>query len=86
MIIEVIFDYSGFKENESELLWKQGVCLDDWDYLLVCPLDSVEKNNDGELQPKEYGLERMLTGCCHNTWYIATFRGNEVAIGVAYHS
>jgi len=34
----------------------------------------------------DYNLDRMLTGCCRNTWYLIEWEGEKKAIGVAYHS
>jgi hypothetical protein len=36
--------------------------------------------------PKDWQMERLLTGCCDNVWYKVGFRGEEMAIGVAYHA
>lgn len=35
---------------------------------------------------KEYNLDRILTGCCSNKWYLIEWKGEKKAIGVAYHA
>lgn len=34
----------------------------------------------------EYALDRMLTGCCSNKWYLIEWKGEKKAIGIAYHA
>jgi hypothetical protein len=34
----------------------------------------------------DYNLDRMLTGCCHNEWYLIEWNSEKKAIGVAYHA
>jgi hypothetical protein len=35
---------------------------------------------------KHYELDRILTGCCSNKWYLIEWEGQPRAIGVAYHA
>ena len=71
-------------EKEREYLWNEGVCLDDWDYMLVFEYNKKTFKSDNS--PVQYNIERLLNGCCSNTWYRLNFRGSEKIIGVAYHS
>ena len=80
---------------ERAALWAQEVCLDDWDYLVLAPVDTLtlrmrQDSYDGThydvWQQEDFLLERLLLGCCSNHWYKATFRGQEYAIGIAYHA
>lgn len=95
----IITGYEHLTDEEVQELWDAGVCMDDWDYLILLPPSVLNeepisytdwetgKEKDGtRLTPVDYNLERMLTGCCSNKWYRAVFRGEERAIGVAYHS
>lgn len=99
MDIKVIFSDDNMSWEEIEEFWELGVNMDDWDYMLICPADAVrEEKSDvydeyvGEIFehtryiPCNWYLERMLTGCCDNTWYKVTYKGVDVAIGVAYHA
>lgn len=36
--------------------------------------------------PKEYTLERLLTGCCANRWHKIKWQGKDAIIGLAYHA
>jgi len=95
----LISGYEDLTKTEVEELRDKGVCLDDWDYMLVGPSSIVKKEwregenwETGEMKmvcefvPDSWTLERLLTGCYKNTWYQVEFRGKLVAIGVAYHS
>ena len=74
---------TGLKDDERDELWKQGVFLDDWDYILVLPLEAMDTV---ALVPVSYQIERLLTGCCNNRWYTPVFRNKKVFMGVAYHA
>lgn len=93
--ITLIDGYKNITDEEVKSLWNQGVCMDDWDYILVCPVDALEayehvdEFEGGTLtkyRPKGSNLDRLLTGACDNYWYKINFRGQEVALGVAYHA
>lgn len=107
MKIEFFTDLDSFSKEEIEYLWKVGVCLDDWDYMLFFPPEVLEEYEVEEedwsyemkeweykrpmikvkqYRPKDYNIDRLLTGCCNNKWYKINFRGAEIAIGIAYHS
>lgn len=84
--------YEGYPEVSRELcdsLWKQGVCMDDWDYLLFIPnppADFMIRDEDGD-KPSSWYFQRLLTGCCDNKWYsVADFNGRSGVVGVAYHA
>lgn len=91
MQIELI---TNLDRAETDALWDQGVNMDDWDYILVLPVETIREvdSTDWEGKPcKEYEptnltVERLLTGCCANVFYKADFRGATVALGIAYHS
>lgn len=72
--------------EQWQWFWDHGVCMDDWDYMLIVPADELEQNSDGEWTPKDYQLERMLQGCCDNTWYKVEFEDGTYGVGVAYHA
>jgi len=79
-----------FSDEISECLRKHGVDLDDWDYAVFGPPEMVRlaKNDDGReyLEPTKWTYERILTGCCDNTWYLVNINGKEYALGMAYHA
>ena len=76
-----------FPRDVTDSLWKQGVDLDDWDYAILAPTESIfQRENEDGFYPLEWTLEKMLTGCCDNRWYRATIRRQEFAIGIAYHA
>lgn len=82
-----------FSRDISDRLWDQGVNLDDWDYAILASPDILRgedfEGSDGKSRtvwtPKDYTIERLLSGCCDNTWYKAMIEGKEYAIGIAYH-
>ena len=99
MDIKVIFSDDNMSWAEIEEFWELGINMDDWDYLLICPADAVrEEECDvydeyvgetfGHIRyiPCNWYLERMMNGSCDNIWYKVNYRGEEVAIGVAYHA
>jgi hypothetical protein len=74
------------EKSEIEALWEQKVNMDDWDYMLVVSTDEMQIDSYGQVH-SVYPLERLLSGCCSNEWYSPVrFRGNLVAIGIAYHA
>ena len=76
-----------FPSDVTNSLWDQGVNMDDWDYAILTSPDAVYKSeNSNELHPHQWTLDRMLIGCCSNTWYLAEIRGTKYAIGIAYHA
>jgi hypothetical protein len=94
MVIHFVKDDDLTKED-IESLWQQGVNMDDWDYMLLCPPDvvhEVKKRDDWdhseytEFDCKDWWLDGMLRGCSSNRWYRANLRGKEWAIGIAYHA
>jgi len=76
--------------EQQDHFWSEGVCMDDWDYMVVAPLDMIEPiNEDGSGEawhPNSYTLERLLDGVCSNEWYRAEVNGEDRAVGVAYHA
>lgn len=46
----------------------------------------LERALVNEIRPNCYTLERLLVGCCDNTWYRVTWKGKPVVIGFAYHA
>lgn len=94
---QIITGYQDLTAKEADEFWAQGVCMDDWDYMILVEnpdevLATYQESDEepGEEQtrytPKVYDFDRMLVGCCSNVWYRAKFRGKEYAIGVAYHA
>jgi len=98
-------------QEDIDSLWNQNVCMDDWDYIVFAPEDSITpveyEDHEYEYDPhfpkdwrmmvkvsiskirytqNEYVFDRILVGCCSNSWYRAEFRGQVYAIGIAYHS
>ncbi len=95
----IITDYNQLTETEVRELWDVGVCMDDWDYMIILPKEvltgeTVERIDYATMQsfktveyyPKDCDIERLLVGCCSNAWYKVKFRGILCAIGVAYHA
>ena len=75
--------------EDCDAFWAQGINMDDWDYLIMAPVDTLAVNNDAQDGPygqDNYFLERLLRGVCDNRWYKATYRGTEYALGIAYHA
>ncbi len=87
--------YTSLPDDVEQAMWDQGVCMDDWDYLLFFEdgfetwMDESYKSRrfTCEILPKDYELGRLLTGCCYNKWYPVTdFAGRKGIVGVAYHA
>lgn len=88
------YTYDDLNRDDIDMLWDQEVCMDDWDYMLFCecdiskvdwlfPVDELEI----EYAPKDYNIEKLLTGCCSNSWYkVTNFKGRRGVLGVAYHA
>ena len=125
-----------FSREDTDALWDLGVCMDDYDYVLIVhdtsfltsveyeetetewewypsvpqdervwPREQVSPTSYRVLEPPygkgryverrvtrtryestEYGMDRLLTGRCSNQWYLVEWKGEQVAIGVAYHA
>ncbi len=85
-------------EKDLKDFWAQDVCMDDWDYVVLAPVETISFRLEPrdkwdepgppwiEWEQNEYTFERIMVGCCNNKWYKAKFRGEEYAVGVAYHS
>jgi hypothetical protein len=82
--------YERLDDDTIEALWKQYVCMDDWDYILFVPIQPelpFTKDRDDNVVSDSYQIDRLLNGCCQNRWYqVKNFRGKEGIIGVAYHA
>ena len=84
--------YSEIQSDIAKKLKGQGVCMDDWDYMLFFEEDEIElvterKRWRVELTPKDDGVSRLLTGRCSNRWYpVNDFMGRKGILGVAYHA
>jgi hypothetical protein len=77
--------------QEKDFFWDQDIDMDDWDYMLLLPLDTevtkyVSEYDRVVIEPISYEITRLLTGCCSNKWRYGTFRGDKYLIGIAYHS
>lgn len=68
----------------------QGVCMDDWDYMLFFETKykrEFPKEWDCGIEPRNYNVQQLLRGCCSNKWYVVDdFLGRKGFLGVAYHS
>jgi len=85
-------------EEDIEKFWAQDICMDDWDYIVLAPVETLEycdysgyedmcvNEQCSILVQTDYTFARIMTGCCSNEWYIGKFGRHEYAIGVAYHS
>jgi hypothetical protein len=86
--------YTSLDEKTTDELWRLHVNMDDWDYVLFVGMEHRDEfiicENDysrGNLEPKSYLIDKLLTGCCTNAWYeVKDFMGREGILGIAYHS
>ena len=81
--------YDHLGGDQIEKLWKQGIDMDDWDYLLFVPAayhTEFVKDGDGNIEPECFQLSRLLVGGCRNTWYEGKLYNKKGFIGVAYHA
>lgn len=100
-MIATILTKNEMTKDEIKFLWDQGVDMDDVDYLVFAPVNSVKEFlvdnpntiRDGcskisRIEAIDFDLGFLLDrlSVCSGTWYIADFRGEKKAIGVAYHS
>ncbi len=84
--------YEDLPEEVNRSMSDQGVCMDDWDYLLFFPFLGKSAlmprgwcNTD--ISPDNYNIDKMLHGCYKNVWkYVDDFGGRSGVVGVAYHS
>ncbi len=94
-------DDSNANDADIADLWNQGVNMDDWGFILIVPKDQVEEYDATDrdfvggqwqdipvkrVRPVNPTLERFEVGCCNNVWYLAKFRGKDVALLVTYHA
>lgn len=91
----IITGYKNVTTEEVKDLWDKGVDLDDWDYIIVLPPETLKessiinfytKEKETMFEQKIDRLDRLLTGSCADTWYKVEFRGELRALGVAYHA
>lgn len=85
------YDYEDLDRETVDSLWKQGVCMDDWDYVLFFEAkykSEFPKGWDNTIiEPTNYNVARLLNGCCKNQWWPVTdFMGKKGFLGVAYHA
>ena len=91
--------YEELSPEDTEYLWGQDVCMDDWDYLVIThDIDQFEEREEEEdygydskimvkrLYPRSWTLERLLNGCCDNRWQKLIWNNREAVIGIAYHA
>ena len=80
----------GLDRPDIDALWDQGVNLDDWDYMLIVPADTLQEAQDMDGEecwlPRDWYLGELLIGVFRNRWYKARFHGKVVGVGVAYHA
>lgn len=87
------YDYKSQEMTEEvvDSLYKQNICMDDWDYLLFFSVDYIAAFPKGwdnvTVAPSNYTVGRLLNGCCYNKWYpVENFMGKKGFLGVAYHA
>jgi len=76
----------------QDSLWKQGISLDDVDYMLITHNIGFFHNVENEtleepqrVMPDDYDIERLINQADDNRWYRAKINGKEVVVGIAYH-
>jgi len=83
-----------FTPGEIDYLKSQNVNTDDWAYMVIAPVNCISAREiniqvEGSLLKRvryhaiDWSLERLLQGQYCNDWYKVTFRGEEIALGVA---
>jgi len=81
---------------EVDDFWKQGICMDDWDYMVLCenPDSLLEPDNEAESDDErgpsyrclDWSVERLLCADYRSRWYRGTYQGKLYAVGVVYHA
>ena len=83
-----------FPENVSEqllnILREQDVECSDWDYIMIFEdvdlfIPVYDNYYANRVEPKEYYIEKLLTGCCDNVFFHIWIDDSEFVVGVAYH-
>lgn len=88
MIIEYL-EHTDINQEEMEQFWRDGISLEDWDYMLLIPVEElVDVSGDGEdiRWCPDFRIENMLRGPALNIWYKVEFRGKLQGVGVAFHA
>jgi hypothetical protein len=95
MLLEY-FDSEMLDPTWTDYFWKQNVCMDDWDYMVIThDIDAFEEVKERDdytnelvsvITPKSWYLRNILNGCCGNVWQKIIWKGKEAIIGIAYHS
>jgi len=80
-----------FTREVIDSLWDQNIDMDDWDYMLFFAIEYAADFPLGwdkvHIEPSNYTISRLLTGCCRNRWYpVKDFFGKQGFLGVAYHA
>lgn len=81
-----------FTKEEQKVFWDSGISLDDWNCILLFPVEILQEKNyeDGDNDSKyyvdDYDINRMIESCDGEyCWYKVMFRGKEYAAGIKYH-
>lgn len=93
------FESDELDRETTDKLWAAGVCMDDWDFLLISRdldrFEEIEQTDDWEPNKKSkvwtakgWYLNRILESCGNYTyeWYRVQWEGKPAMIGVTYHS
>ena len=85
------YDREGLGGEDIDDLWNQGVCMEDWDYVLFFEAkyksEFPEGFDDISIEPSNYNISRLLSGSSSNKWYpVDKFKGKKGIVGVAYHT
>lgn len=91
MIDFEFYEYGDLDAEEINSLASQKVYMSYWDYVLFVPSSFskyfvASEGTKGELEPISYQVQRLLTGCAHNSWHkVKDFKGRQGILGVAYN-
>ncbi len=85
MIIEYIIR-TDMPIDNIDYFRQMGIDMDDWDFVLICPVDILYDSHEPLWGPNDAFLDSMLGEWRRKIeWYKIEWGGAQRAMGIAYH-
>lgn len=82
--------------EDCDWFWRHGVSMDDWDYMLIAPVDTIEEatrkprcridSPETYWRQIDYTCERLIGYSMESRWHRVEFDEGPRAVGVVYHA
>jgi len=90
---KMLLYYDELDKDQIQDLENAGVIMDDWDFVLLVPVDMLQSReddidfcNNGDLEPVDYTLEAWFTRHSFYTCYKIELWGELRGVCVTYHA